>query len=97
MTVRSSGGTGLSKSLILKGMQCPRALWLATLPPDFTFPPDPPGEARLAAGIEVGWQLFPGGVTVPYDGLSIPEQVAHTRELIDAGVPVIYEAAFELS
>lgn len=74
MTVRSSGRTGRSKSLILKGMQCQRALWLASNPPDFEFPANPEKEARLAAGIEVGCLargLFPGGVMVPVGELSI--------------------------
>ncbi len=93
----SSGRSGLSKSLILKGLQCQRALWLAKNPPAFTFPEDPAKQARLAAGTEVGrlaQQLFPGGIEVPYAGLSIPEQVVRTRELIAAGTAVIYEAAF---
>ena len=72
-------GGGLSKSLLLKGMQCPRALWLAKNPPAFDFPPHPDLEARYRAGTEVGLLaqgLFPGGVEVPYAGLSVAEQVA---------------------
>jgi len=37
----SSGNAGLSKSLILKGMQCPKALYLAKNPPEFKLPPQP--------------------------------------------------------
>lgn len=98
MTVSSSGRTGLSKSLILKGMQCQRALWLAENPPVFEFPENPEKEARLAAGIEVGRlarDLFPGGVLVPFGELSISEQIVRTHELIAGGAEVIYEAAFE--
>jgi Domain of unknown function(DUF2779) len=89
---------GLSKSLLLKGLQCPKALWLAKNPPDFVFPPQPELEARYAAGTEVGLlaqQLFPGGVEVPFAGLSVAEQVTQTAELMQSGAPVIYEAAFE--
>lgn len=89
---------GLSKSQILKGMQCQRALWLAHNPPDFEFLANPEKQARLATGIEVGRyarELFPGGALVPYGELSISEQVARTNQLITAGAPVIYEAAFE--
>jgi len=89
--------SGLSKTLILKGMQCPRALWLSKHPPDFTFPPQPELEARYAAGTEVGLlaqQLFPGGVEVPYAGLSVAEQMAQTAQLIESGADVIYEASF---
>jgi Domain of unknown function(DUF2779) len=90
--------TGLSKSLILKGLQCPKALYLAKYPPAFEFPSRPELEARYAAGTEVGLlaqQLFPGGVEVPFAGLSVAEQVERTRALIDTGAAVIYEASFE--
>jgi hypothetical protein len=93
----SSAGPGLSKSLILKGIQCFKALYLAKNPPDFAFPPQPDREARYRTGTEVGLlaqRLFPGGAEVPYEGLSVTDQVARTRELIEAGVPVIYEASF---
>jgi len=92
-----SAGSGLSKSLLLKGMQCPKALYLAKNPPVFVFPPQPDREARYRTGTEVGLLaqgLFPGGVEVPYAGLSVTEQLARTRELIEAGAPVIYEASF---
>jgi hypothetical protein len=89
---------GLSKSLILKGMQCPKALYLHKNPPAFKFPPQPDLEAKFRAGNEVGilaQQLFPGGTEVPFEGLSVPEQIAQTRQLIDNGAEVIYEASFE--
>lgn len=90
-------GSGLSKSLLLKGLQCPKALWLTKNPPAFELPPQPDREALYAAGTEVGLlaqQLFPGGVEVPYAGLSVGAQLARTRELMAAGAPVIYEASF---
>ncbi len=93
----SSGKPGLSKSLILKGMQCPKALYLAKNPPAFEFPPQPHVEAKFQTGNQVGilaQQLFPGGTEVPFDGLSVTEQIAQTRQLIDAGEQVIYEASF---
>lgn len=93
-----AGKTGLSKSLILKGMQCPKALYLQKNPPAFEFPPQPDLEARFHAGHEVGilaQQLFPGGTEVPFEGLSVAEQIEQTRQLIDAGAEVIYEASFE--
>lgn len=95
--MNQSAGLSLSKSLLLKGIQCPKALYLAKHPPDFIFPPCPEREARYSAGSEVGrlaQGLYPGGVEVPYEGLSIPEQVARTAALIEAGAPVIYEASF---
>ncbi|WP_020677114.1 DUF2779 domain-containing protein [Geopsychrobacter electrodiphilus] len=95
-----SGKSGLSKSLILKGLQCQKALWLAKNPPAFDFPTQPDLEARFAAGTKVGilaQQLFPGGTEVPYEGLSFPAQLTRTRELIDNGTQVIYEASFSFS
>lgn len=79
-----AGIIGLSKSLILKGMQCPKALYLQKNPPDFQFPPQPDLEAKFRAGNKVGTlaqQLFPGGTEVPFEGLSVSEQIAQTRQL----------------
>ena len=90
--------TGLSKSLILKGIQCPKALYLQKNPPDFELPPQPDLEATLRAGREVGvlaQQLFPGGSETPIEGLSVHEQIERTQHLIDSGVSVIYEASFD--
>lgn len=95
--VGSSGNAGLSKSLILKGMQCPKALYLAKNPPAFELPPQPDREAKFQLGNEVGLfaqQLFPGGTEIPFHGLSVPQQIEQTRQLMDAGAHVIYEASF---
>ena len=95
-----SRSSGLSKSLILKGLQCQKALWLTKNPPDFDFPPQPDLEAKFRAGTEIGilaQQLFPGGIEVPYEGLSFPGQLARTKQLIDNGTEVIYEASFSFS
>ena len=64
---------GLSKTSLLKGIQCPKALYLSKNPPAFEIPPDPDLEAKFQAGREVGViarQLFPGGTEVPFSGLS---------------------------
>lgn len=87
----------LSKTSLLKGMQCPKALYLSKNPPAFEILPDPDREAKFQAGHEVGLlarQLFPGGSEVPSPGLSVTEQIAQTNELIEAGAEIIYEAAF---
>ncbi len=94
------GNSGLSKSLILKGLQCQKALWLTKNPPDFELPPKPDLQALFRAGTEVGilaQQLFPGGVEVPYEGLSFGEQLTRTKQLIDSGAEIIYEASFSFS
>jgi hypothetical protein len=95
--VSSSGNAGLSKSLILKGMQCPKALYLVKNPPAFELPPLPHLEAKYRTGNEVGLlaqQLFPGGTEIPFHGLTVAQQMEQTRQLIDAGDQVIYEASF---
>jgi Domain of unknown function(DUF2779) len=95
-----SKSSGLSKSLILKGLQCHKALWLAKNSPDFTFPPQPDLQAKLQFGTDVGilaQQLFSGGIEVPYEGLSFSTQLVRTKQLIDNGAEVIYEASFLFS
>ena len=92
--------TGLSKSLILRGLQCPKALYLSKYPPSFEFPPAPERDARYNFGHEVGLlarQLFPGGAEVPYEGLSVAEQIAATWTLMEEGAEVIYEASFAVA
>ena len=87
---------GLSKSLIIKGLQCPKALWLAKNPPDFDFPPRPDLQTKFQFGTDVGilaQQLFPGGIEVPFEGLSFPAQLAWTKELIDNCVSVVHITA----
>lgn len=93
----SRRNTGLSKSLILKGMQCRKALWLAKNPPGFELPEKPDLQAKFQTGTEVGilaQDLFPGGTEVPFAGLSFPAQLARTKQLMEEGAEVIYEASF---
>ncbi|MDK2847555.1 MAG: hypothetical protein PWP34_908 [Desulfuromonadales bacterium] len=98
--VLRQGNAGLSKSLILKGLQCRKALWLTKHPPDFPLPERPDLQARFDLGTEVGilaQQLFPGGTEVVYEGLSFSDQIDRTRDLIAGGAQVIYEASFSFS
>lgn len=88
---------GLSKTAILKGIQCPKSLYFSKNPPAFEIHSDPGLDAKFKEGREVGiiaQQLFPGGSEVPFDGSSIHEQINKTRELLKAGAEVIYEASF---
>jgi hypothetical protein len=87
----------LSKSLYMRGLQCRKSLYLDRHRPELRGEPSPELEARLASGHEVGvyaHMLFPGGVVVPFDGLTKDEQLAKTREEIERGTKAIYEAAF---
>lgn len=87
----------LSKSRFIKGMQCHKALWLQTHRPELK---DEIGEDRQAifdAGHTVGslaQQMFPDGVEVPFDGVSLSEQIEMTRNLVASGTSTIFEAAF---
>jgi hypothetical protein len=87
----------LSKSLYTRGLQCHKSLYLDRHQPELRAEPSPELEALRATGHEVGdfaRMLFPGGVVVPYEGLTREEQLAKTREEIDRGTKAIYEATF---
>lgn len=97
----------LSKSSFLRGQQCPKALFLYKYYPHLRdlIPPD--RLAIMRRGNDIGIlarQLFPGGEDATAGmGPRAPgtsgqsrsvEAVARTKELMDAGVNVIYEASF---
>jgi hypothetical protein len=87
----------LSKSLYIRGLQCHKSLYLDRHRPELRAEATPELEALWASGHEVGvyaHMLFPGGVVVPFDGMTKDEQLAKTREEIDRGTKAIYEAAF---
>jgi len=87
----------LSKSLYTRGLQCRKSLYLDRHRPELRAAPSSELEALWKSGHEVGdfaQMLFPGGVIVPFDGMTRDEQLAKTREEIDRGTKAIYEAAF---
>ena len=87
----------LSKSLYIKGCQCPKALWLKKYRPELADEISAEQQALFDAGTNVGvlaQQLFPGGVLVPYDGLSLTEQLTMTAKAIADGAQTLYEASF---
>jgi hypothetical protein len=87
----------LSKSLYTRGLQCHKSLYLHKHQAELRGEPTPELEALWKSGHEVGdlaHMLFPGGVNVPFDGLTKDEQLAKTREEIDRGTKAIYEATF---
>ena len=87
----------LSKTLYMRGLQCPKSLWLDRKQPDVRTAPSADLIARWEAGNEVGLyaqQLFPGGVEIPYDGHTKVQQLEATRELLAKGAQTIYEATF---
>ncbi len=87
----------LSKSLYTRGLQCHKSLYLRKFRPELRADPSAELEALWASGHMVGdfaRMLFPGGVVVPFEGLTTEQQVAMTREEIDRGTKAIYEASF---
>lgn len=88
--------TWMSKSLFMMGKQCPKALWLRRNRPEL-MEQDEGLAAVFQNGHDVGalaQELFPGGVMVPGEGMSIPDQIEMTQQEMSAGTKVIYEAAF---
>jgi hypothetical protein len=87
----------LSKSLYVRGNRCHKSLWLQKHEPGLKDEVDAALQARFDSGHAVGklaWELRPGGIEVPYEGLTHAEQVAMTKRLLDEGQKTIYEATF---
>jgi hypothetical protein len=87
----------LSKSRFIRGLQCHKSLWLYTHHPEMQDEVSASQQAIFDAGTSVGilaQDLFPGGVVIPYDGLSVAEQLTLTQDKINSGATTIYEAAF---
>jgi len=87
----------LSKSRFIRGLQCHKALWLQTHHPELQDEVSASQQAVFDAGTSVGilaQGLYPGGVEVPYDGLTYEDQIAMTLAEIQKGTRTIYEATF---
>lgn len=86
----------LSKSLYIRGLQCEKSLWLKKKKPEVLQAPDDGAQAVFDSGTSVGelaCELFDGGERIEYTG-DFNAQIAKTKELIESGVKVIYEATF---
>lgn len=92
-------GRILSKSSFIRGRQCGKSLWLYFYQPALREKPDDLRRSLFQRGHKVGFfarQLFPGGQDAsPSSPSRWAESVALTRQYMDAGYKVIYEAAFE--
>lgn len=87
----------LSKSQYIRGRQCHKSLWLYNHRRDLRSVPSASQQAVFDSGTDVGnlaQLLFPGGIEVPYAGLSFDDQVTQTRQAMTDGVSTIYEATF---
>lgn len=89
----------LSKSKYLKGLQCEKRLWLDKHRPELRDAMDANQEALFAQGTSVGelaQMVFPNGndaTPQSYDWAGMAEGIRLTKEWVEAGVEVIYEAA----
>ena len=91
----------LTKTNFMRGMQCPKMLWLDRHKPSLMVIP-PEIQARLDAGNEFGDRAM--GMFGPYEemtvyrpGTTIPDKkamLAKTEDALSRGVEVICEAAF---
>ena len=91
----------ITKTDFMRGMQCPRMLWLDKHKPRLRVIP-PEIQARLDAGNDFGDRAM--GMFGPYEemtvyrpGTTVPDKKAmleKTRDALRRGVPVICEAAF---
>ena len=91
----------ITKTDFMRGMQCPRMLWLDKHKPGLRVVP-PETQIRLDAGNDFGDLAM--GMFGPYEemtayrpGTRIPDKkamLANTQDALQRGVPVICEAAF---
>ena len=88
----------ISKSSFIRGMQCPKSLWLHFYQPEERDEISESQQQIFDNGHSVGLlaqQLFPGGVDASRGEYEkVQEAAAYTAALIDSGQQVIYEAAF---
>jgi len=87
----------LSKSTFLRGLQCQKSLALDAFHPELRDPLPEAAQFRMRLGTEVGLQArkrFPDG-QVGRLPESFELSLDRTRDLLQGGAPVVYEAAFE--
>ena len=88
----------LSKSTILRGIQCSKSLYLYKHNYELRSTDSSNQQSIFESGTEVGLlarNLFPDGVDASSNqGFKMKESVEKTRDYIDAGETVIYEATF---
>ncbi|WP_172135836.1 DUF2779 domain-containing protein [Adlercreutzia sp. ZJ473] len=87
----------LSKSRYTRGVQCPKMLWMEAHLPE-QFDDTVLNQAVLATGNEVGdlaMGYYGSFTEIPFDAHDFAGMARLTRELMEAGEPVICEATFE--
>ncbi len=90
----------LSKSSFIKGIQCDKQLYLYKHHYDWMDKVSAGQQAVFDRGTSVGilaQKLFPGGIVATEDPRKSAAAASKTKNLVDSGAPVIYEAAFEFN
>jgi hypothetical protein len=88
----------LSKSQYIRGLQCHKSLWLYKNNPELRDTPNQAQESLFNTGYDVGElakQLFPNGIKIEFDTSNFDGMILKTKELIDNGCEIIYEATFK--
>lgn len=87
----------LSKSLFIRGLQCPKSLWLKKYHPEVLTQPSSSQIAIFDNGSQIGGlacELFPNGEKIEFNEGGFGDKIHKTAELIANGAKVIYEATF---
>lgn len=89
----------LSKSTFIRGCQCPKSLWMYKYQRENLDKQDDSTAAFFSQGTNAGElarNIFPGGVDAsPIDAFHFQDSVVDTRNYINVGETIIYEAAFQ--
>lgn len=73
----------LSKSLYVRGLQCPKSLWLKKYKPDVLEQNTNPAIFETGNMIgELACELFCGGQRIEFDSSSFDEKIAQTKNFI---------------
>jgi len=81
----------------MRGLQCHKQLWFLKNRPELKQKKPQKELAAIESGIKVGdlaKELFPGGIEIEFDASNFKGMLKRTKNLIERGVQVIYEAAF---
>ena len=87
----------LSKSLYIRAIQCPKALWLKQHAPKVITLPGATAQARFETGKLVGelvHELFLGGRKVAFNPSDFNGMAETTQQWLEEGIEFIYEATF---
>ena len=96
-SVNRKSAAYLSKSLFIRGLQCHKSLYLHKYSPELKDEISEQQEASFQIGTDVGiyaQNLFPDGAEIPFDDVTLTDQLSRTTKEIEDGTEVIYEAAF---